>query len=550
MRHRRLRLLCGLIVLVVGFCPLPTWANLLTNGSFEEPPRPDGYEYVPGDLTTIPGWRTILSGVERFDPHIYGAGAASDGSLALDLNTDVLTGGGIEQTIPTAVGLIYLLSFDAGTWLNAGRYGNGHIEVVINGIGQRFTVTNPTPSIVWQRFTVTFQATTTETTIAFQNFDSPEQTFSLLDNVSVLPCALDNLCAVDAKDVFLAATGATAATGIDATGAALPLPDLGAVYGPAPIGAVTFLAPRLYVGTAGQPDIENNDWTLLLDGPDIALTGSDPVKQLDVSFAQPVFAAGFEFVQPQNGPNVGPRFSDATFTVELKAGHRTIRELAVSPPNDVPTFIGMWADVAFDNVSIRSLNAWGTKVFGKAFTSTTPVLFRQPDIVVVDQEGGPPDNGLLFRVSATDGSRTLLSDLGDTRQGQPAGFPAGVAVEADGKILVIDRAGVLIRVDTTTGLRLPVSNFRDSTKGPLGNGPNAVAVEANGNVLVTDKLAGTDSRGSLFRVNPKTGQRTRVTDFGQGSNLGEFPLGVAVEANGNILVIDPTKLFRVTPGGN
>src|SRR5262249_30528293 len=90
---------CVFSILLSGVSPQPVWADLINNGSFENPPVPGGYEYVPGGLTTISGWQTILTGVERFDPQIYGAGVASDGSLTLDLNTDVGAGGGIQQVV-------------------------------------------------------------------------------------------------------------------------------------------------------------------------------------------------------------------------------------------------------------------------------------------------------------------------------------------------------------------------------------------------------------------------------------------------------------------
>jgi len=134
--------------------------------------------------------------VERFDPHIYAVGAASDGSLVLDLNTDYTVGvdqavgGGIQQTFPTIVDTFYILSFDGGTWLAAGRDGTRHIEVVIDDTSHPFTVTNLTGTIVWTRFPLTFQATAPNTTVVFRNFDSPSQTFSLLDNVSVVPASV------------------------------------------------------------------------------------------------------------------------------------------------------------------------------------------------------------------------------------------------------------------------------------------------------------------------------------------------------------------------
>src|ERR1051326_1343371 len=115
MRNHHVGWLYILTVFVVVFAVSPAWtANLIINGSFETPvisTTPfDCYECVPGSRTTVIGWTTILGGVERFNPQIYGVGAAQDGLLALDLNTDncaldtQYTGGGIQQTIPTTVG--------------------------------------------------------------------------------------------------------------------------------------------------------------------------------------------------------------------------------------------------------------------------------------------------------------------------------------------------------------------------------------------------------------------------------------------------------------
>src|SRR5262245_30844774 len=85
---------------------LPSTTNLVVNGSFEDPPAT--YRYVPGGMTTVTGWETVLTGVEQFDPQRqYGWGPAQDGSLCLDLNTDSGVGGGIQQAIPTTVGVTY-----------------------------------------------------------------------------------------------------------------------------------------------------------------------------------------------------------------------------------------------------------------------------------------------------------------------------------------------------------------------------------------------------------------------------------------------------------
>jgi hypothetical protein len=160
-------------------------ADLIVNGSFEQPPVASGYEYVPGGNVTISGWQTILTGVERFDPSIYAAGFAQDGLLALDLNTDFGVGGGIQQTIATTAGETYLLSFYVGTWENAARNGTGHVTVDAGSFSGSFSVANHSPTVAWTPFSASFTASGPSTLVKFTNFSMPSEDFSLLDNVSV-----------------------------------------------------------------------------------------------------------------------------------------------------------------------------------------------------------------------------------------------------------------------------------------------------------------------------------------------------------------------------
>jgi hypothetical protein len=71
-----------------------------------------------------------------------------------------------------------------------------------------------------------------------------------------------------------------------------------------------------------------------------------------------------------------------------------------------------------------------------------------------------------------------------------------------------------------------------------GRPPAAQAQLAPGDILVIDQLAGTGGLGALFRVNPVTGVRTLLSDFGNAAQgpLGRLPFGVALEAAGTILV--------------
>ncbi|MEE9459422.1 MAG: hypothetical protein V3V84_06660 [Candidatus Bathyarchaeia archaeon] len=49
-----------------------------------------------------------------------------------------------------------------------------------------------------------------------------------------------------------------------------------------------------------------------------------------------------------------------------------------------------------------------------------------------------------------------------------------------------------------------------------------------GDILVLDPTAGTGGKGALFRVDPTSGERTLLSNFGVGANQGSGPQGVAV----------------------
>jgi DNA-binding beta-propeller fold protein YncE len=181
---------------------------------------------------------------------------------------------------------------------------------------------------------------------------------------------------------------------------------------------------------------------------------------------------------------------------------------------------------------------------------------RTGDILVTDEfESSPP--GILFIVNPSTGQRTILSDFSDPTQG-PIGDGLGdVAVEASGNILVTDESagtggnGALFRINPVTGVRTILSDFGDADQGQTGGEVGGVAVEASGSILVVDENV--LGNGALFRIDPTTGVRTVLSDFSIGVNLGDSPAGVAVEASGNILVIDEEDgtgngaLFRIDP---
>ncbi|MBI3247098.1 MAG: hypothetical protein HYZ50_11400 [Deltaproteobacteria bacterium] len=181
-------------------------------------------------------------------------------------------------------------------------------------------------------------------------------------------------------------------------------------------------------------------------------------------------------------------------------------------------------------------------------------LIQSGDALVIDFLAGTNGAGALFSVNPTTGIRTLVSDFGNPMQGPGGSDPIGVALGTAGDILVVDEDGAicgngaLFKVNPINGARTLVSNFCSAAQGPTGENPHGVALEADGNILVTDRTAGTGISGALFRVNPLTGARTLLSDFGntiQGP-IGSAPAGVIPDTSGDILIIDPDF---IGPGG-
>ena len=234
--------------------------------------------------------------------------------------------------------------------------------------------------------------------------------------------------------------------------------------------------------------------------------------------------------------DVGTNFNGALFRVNPISGNRTV----VSD---------------FNNGAQGTL---GDRPFGVVAVPPQP---RLGDILVIDPEAGVNGSGALFSVDLFNGSRSLISNFGMNAQGVSGLHPFGVAIDSSGNILVIDPGvgavrGQLSRVNPANGNRITVSDFSNDFQGPIGVEPYGVAVDASGSILVTDPFAGTSGRGPLFRVNPTTGNRTVLSDFGNSAQgtLGFDPYGVVVDASGNILVIDLDAgtngrgaLFRVNP---
>jgi sugar lactone lactonase YvrE len=160
------------------------------------------------------------------------------------------------------------------------------------------------------------------------------------------------------------------------------------------------------------------------------------------------------------------------------------------------------------------------------------------------QEPGPSENVLVLVSEFTGGGSVIRIDPSTDIQTTVAsglGFVGGIAVEADGHILVTSGllfGGVngVIRIDPSTGAKTTV------TSGGSFSSPNGIAVEPDGSILVADDAA-FGGGGGVIRVNPSTGVQTTVSSGGSFVD----PFGIVLEANGDILVAD-TAVFASGTG--
>lgn len=190
--------LVGLLLLV----GVTANANLILNNSFESPSPLDPCtvalqctgsfrNFNAGD--SFDGWSVVGAGqmsLGSTDFMQFGFSfPAQDGQQWADLSG---FGGndpvGIQQSIATIVGDSYDLSFWVGNVVDTsvGLFGTSStIEVLLNGtsLGLFSNTADGGNTTAWQQFSVSFQADSTSSTIAFFNRDSVTDNMNGLDNV-------------------------------------------------------------------------------------------------------------------------------------------------------------------------------------------------------------------------------------------------------------------------------------------------------------------------------------------------------------------------------
>lgn len=161
----------------------------------------------------------------------------------------------------------------------------------------------------------------------------------------------------DDKAGFLAATGATSATG--------PLPDTGSTqYTTNTIGDLTF---------SSSSGFFFDDFTSKLPGAEIGINGAD---SLSIDIASTVAAFGFDWHDLNT--------TDGTFTATLLLDlvPLTTFSFATSAP-DTGTFIGWLSDEPFNRVEILEVQTVNrNETYGEFFTAA-PVFIPEPSTLTL-----------------------------------------------------------------------------------------------------------------------------------------------------------------------
>ena len=235
----------------------------------------------------------------------------------------------------------------------------------------------------------------------------------------------------------------------------------------------------------------------------------------------------------------------------------------IAPSGDTTTFAG------------------GTDTGGDADGTGGPAgtaRFSGPTGVAVDGQGNvyvADSNNHRIRVIAPNGDTTTLA--GNGSQGYQDGTggrngtamfvnPAGLAVDSQGNVYVADVSLQRIRVvapngDTTTLAGNGTQGFVDGTGGANGtaefSAPWGVALDSRGNLYVADR-----DNERIRRVSPSgatstfagNGTQGYVDGTGGANGTTEFgyPYGVAVDAQGNVLVAeaDNDRIRVISPSGD
>ena len=214
-------------------------------------------------------------------------------------------------------------------------------------------------------------------------------------------------------------------------------------------------------------------------------------------------------------------FDGAVISIDPISGVQTVLSTAVSSAPSGIAVDGAGALYVSEQLSHQVVKVdpgSGTILITYSGNFNKPMLsaFDLAGNLIVPNRG----NGSIVRLDPTTGQQEVISS-GNLFGGTPS-----VAVEADGDILVAGSG--IVRVDPLTGDQELVSRG-----GILSGSLTGIALEADGQILVADR-----SNDKLFRVDPTTGAQSVVSSGG----LFVEPFGVFI-----IPALEPPTVISVGP---
>lgn len=342
-----------------------------------------------------------------------------------------------------------------------------------------------------------------------------------------------------------------------AIGTATAAPSTAAIGGRAGVGTPCLVTGDIFVSDATAFGV-NNGGVIWVDSPTgtrgTLSENNNPVGGPDLETPNAIaFETGGSIVVTDSWSVAGVRIPSVV-RIDANTGTRTLVSNNASPAGG-PAFVEphgiaveadgsiLVSDISafpqFNGGVIRvnpvtgartTLSRNSAPVGGPRFDNAWDlVVAPNGDIYVIDDN--PNAGGEVIRIDPVTGARTLISDNTNPAGGPAFVWPWGIALEADGDILISDKeafggSGGIIRVDPATGVRTTVSKNTAPAGGPLFQSPGDLFVEFCGDILVTDQFA-----NAVFRVDSATGVRTTVSDNASpGSPNFSWAWGIAARA--------------------
>jgi sugar lactone lactonase YvrE len=197
----------------------------------------------------------------------------------------------------------------------------------------------------------------------------------------------------------------------------------------------------------------------------------------------------------------------------------------VSPKDGKPTIL-----TDFAQVDPRPIGGWAVAV-----EPSGNLLVVAGDSV---SDPMPQHVHALYRVDPEDGKAALFVAVPPEPNGGLNNLLNAIEVTSSGTILAVapsagagNGRGILYRIDPAAGAFHVLTDFSQGPLATQGFAPVDVAMDASGRILVADMETSPTSDnhlGSVWQVDPLTGARSILSDFGKGANKGLNPLRIAV----------------------